>query len=164
MRCPIETQDGAELLLAHSSGKLNSSAQSGLTEHIHGCAACREFLAAQKAVWQAMDAWQAAPVSPDFDRRLYQRIDREAGWWDLLMRPFRPLLVRQGMPIAAAACLVIAAGILIERPAGPPPAAPHQSAQVEAVPPEQAEPALQEMEIMREFSRLVHQDANEPKM
>ena len=80
------------------------------------------------------------------------------------MRPFRPLRFRQGLPIAAAAGLVIVAGILLERPAAVPSANSPQSAQVDVVAPDQAEHALQEMEMMREFNRLVHSDAAEPKM
>ena len=46
-----------------------------LERHIAICPACREFAAGQRAVWQALDTWEAAPVSPDFDRRLYRRIE-----------------------------------------------------------------------------------------
>jgi anti-sigma factor RsiW len=164
MRCPIETQDGPEQLLAYSSGRLEAAAKAGLEGHIRDCGACRDFTSSQRAVWDALDQWKAAPISPDFDRRLYQRIDREVGWWDFLMRPFRPLLFRQGLPVAAAAGLLIFAGILLERPIGTPPGSVHDSSQVEPVSPDQAEPALQEMEIMREFSRLVHQESAEPRM
>jgi hypothetical protein len=66
-------------------------------------------------------------------------------------------LVRQGLPIAAAAGVVIMAGFLLDRPAGMNPGAPPEtSANVEAVAPEQAEPTLQEMEMMRELNRMVH--------
>ncbi len=36
------------------------------------------------AVNRALDEWQPEPVSPDFDRRLYRRIEqtrRRAWWW-----------------------------------------------------------------------------------
>jgi hypothetical protein len=164
MKCPIETQESAEVLLAYGLRKLDSDATAMVEEHIRACPACSDFARGQAAVWKALDAWEAAPVSPDFDRRLYQRIEKEVSWWDLLVRPFRPLFFREGLPIAAAAVLVIAAGVLLERPdrvaveRGP------VSAQVEVVAPEQAEHALQEMEMMREFNRLVHADATEPKM
>jgi anti-sigma factor RsiW len=163
MRCPIETRENAEVLLAYCARKLDAETSAILEGHIGTCPACREFAGGQQAVWQALDAWEAAPVSADFDRRLYQRIEQEVSWWDRLMRPFRPLLFRQGLPIAAAAGLVIVAGLMLERPAAVPPANSPVSAQVE-VPPDQAEHALQEMEMMREFNRLVHADAADPKM
>src|SRR5437764_13150079 len=103
MKCPIETRENAELLLAYGSGKQNAEGTTRLEDHLRTCAACREFCAAQKTVSEALDTWEAPPVSVDFDRRLYQRIQTEVSWWDLLMRPFRPLLVRQGLPIAATA-------------------------------------------------------------
>jgi len=164
MRCPIDTRENAEFLLAYCSRKLDAASAAILEDHIRICPACREFARGQQAVWEALDVWEAAPVSPDFDRRLYQRIEKEVSWWDLLMRPFRPLRFRQGLPIAAAAGLVIVAGILLERPAAVPSANSPQSAQVDVVAPDQAEHALQEMEMMREFNRLVHSDAAEPKM
>lgn len=164
MRCPIETRENAELLLAYCSRKLDAASSAILEDHIRICPACREFASGQRAVWEALDAWEATPVSADFDRRLYQRIEKEVSWWDLLMRPFRPLLFRQGLPIAAAAGLLIVAGVLLERPAAVPSASSPVSAQVDVVAPEQAEHALQEMEMMREFNRLVHPDAADPKM
>ena len=164
MRCPIETRENAELLLAYCARKLDAETTAILEDHIRICPACREFAGGQQAVWKALDAWEAAPVSADFDRRLYQRIDKEVSWWDLLMRPFRPLLVRQGLPIAACAGLLIVAGLMLERPAAVPPSSSPVSAQVEVVAPDQAEHALQEMEMMREFNRLVHSDAADSKM
>jgi hypothetical protein len=165
MRCPIETGESAELLLAYCARKLDADSMAILERHIGICPACREFAGGQRAVWEALDAWEASPVAAaDFDRRLYRRIEQEVSWWDRMMRPVRPLLFRQGLPIAAAAGLVIVAGVLLERPASVPMAQAPVSAQVDIVAPEQAEHALQEMEMMREFNRLVHPDAAEPKM
>jgi len=164
MRCPIETRENAEMLLAYCSRKLDAESTAILEDHIRICPACREFAGGQQAVWKALDTWEATAVSADFDRRLYQRIEKEVSWWDLLMRPFRPLLFRQGLPIAAAVALVIGAGVLLQRPGAVPPASVPVSAQVDVVAPDQAEHALQEMEIMREFNRLVHPDTADPKM
>jgi len=164
MKCPIGTQENSELLLAYCSGKLDASRTAILEEHLGMCPACREFAAAQKIVSDALDSWKAVPVSADFDRRLFQRIQTEVSWWDLMMRPFRPLLFRQGLPIAATAALVLAAGLLFQHPVTVPPSAVPQSAQLEAMPPEQVEHALDEMDLMREFNRLVRADAVEPKM
>ena len=164
MKCPIETRENAELLLAYCARKLDVETTAMLEGHIRVCPACREFADGQQTVWKALDAWEAAPVSADFDRRLYQRIEAEVSWWDLLMRPFRPLLFRRGLPIAAAAGLLIVAGMMLERPAAVPPANSPESAQVDVVAPDQAEHALQEMEMMREFNSLVHPDAADPKM
>lgn len=164
MKCPIESQEHSESLLAYGSGKLDAASTAVLEEHFRNCAACREFAARQRAVWSAMDLWEAAPVSADFDRRLYRRIKTEISWWDRLRRPFAPILLGHGLPVAAAACILLVAGVLLQRPADVPPASVPVSAQVDVVAPEQAEHALQEMEMMREFNRLVHSDAVDPKM
>jgi Putative zinc-finger len=164
MRCPIETQEHAELLVAYCSRTLDAVQTAMLEEHVQSCASCREFAVSQRAVWEALDTWEAAPVSPDFDRRLYRRIQEEVSWWDVLLRPLRPLLFRQGLPIAATAGLVLMAALLFQHPANVPPQAQPQSAQVESMPPEQVEHALDEMETMREFNRLIRPDAAEPKM
>lgn len=164
MRCPIETQEHAELLLAYGSGSLDAERRAMLEEHMRNCPSCRELAGGQKAVWEALDTWEAAPVSLDFDRRLYQRIQQEVSWWDLLMRPFRPLLLRQGLPIAATAGLVLTAGLMFQHPARVSRSSAPESAQVEAMPPELVEHAVDEMEMIREFNRLVRPDTTEPKM
>ena len=165
MNCPIENREGAEIVLAYCAGKLDAGTSAILEEHIKICPACREFAERQQSVWKALDAWEAAPVSPDFDRRLYARIDQEVSLWDLILRPFRPLLVRQGLPIAAAVGVVLMAGFLLDRPAGMSPASMQDtSAIVEPMAPDQAEPTLQEMEMMRELNRLVHPESANSKI
>jgi anti-sigma factor RsiW len=164
MKCPIETRENAELLLAYCTRKLDAESTAILERHIEICPACREFSGGQRAIWEALDAWEAAPVTLDFDRRLYRRIDREVWWWNLLMRPLRPALVRHGLPIAAAACLVVMAGLLLERPASAPPAAQPQSAHVETFEPDQVDHALDAMHMLGEFSNRVPGDAADPKL
>lgn len=164
MNCPIETRESAELLLAYCARKLDDESTAVLERHMRICPSCREFASGQRAVWEALDAWEAAPVSADFDQRLYRRAGQEVSWRDLLMRPFRPMLLRQAVPIAAAACLLVMGGVVLQRPAGVPPAPEPESAQVEAVQPDQVENALQDMQMLREFNRLVRPDSTESKM
>ena len=164
MKCPIETRENAELLLAYCTRELDAESTAVLEQHMEICPACREFSSGQRAVWEALDAWEAAPVTPDFDRRLYRRIDREVSWWNLLVRHFTPALVRQGLPIAAAAGLVVMAGVLLQRPASAPPAAQPQSAQVEALQPDQVDHALDAMHMLGEFNYRVRGDAADSKM
>jgi len=159
MRCPIETQESAELLLAYCSRKLDIARTRILEDHIQICPACRQFAEGQKAVWQALDAWEAVPVSADFDRRLYRRIEQGLSGWGRLAGALRPILFRQGLPITVAAALLIVASVLLERPAGVPPASP-ESVQAE----DPAEHALEEMEMVREFSRIVRADSAGPRM
>jgi len=164
MRCPSEDRGNAELVLAHAADKLDAERAAVLEEHMARCPACRGYAAAQFAVWEALDSWEAPEVAPDFDRRLYQRIEQEVSWWDLLIRPFRPLFAARFVPVAAAAGLLIAAGVWLQYPDGTPAVPAVPSAQVEAMPPEQAATALQEMQIMQEFSSVVRADNAEPRM
>jgi hypothetical protein len=103
---------------------------------------------AKRSVDRALDLWEAPPVSADFDRRLYRRIEQDVPWWHFLVRPNRFL------PVAAAAGLLIAAGVWVGRPGITP--AP-RSAVIE-LPADQAETALREMEMIEEFNRLVRSD------
>src|SRR5215471_1722435 len=105
MRCPIETPEGSELLLAYSAHKLDAAAASTLDDHLRACERCREFTRAQREVWEALDGWSPQPVSAEFDRRLYMRIEQETGWWTRFLRPLRPMLAPRGLPAAVAACL-----------------------------------------------------------
>jgi hypothetical protein len=150
-----------ELLLAYCARKLDADGMAAVEQHTRGCPACLKFVGGQRAVWEALDSWEAVPVSPDFDRRLYARIEQEVSWWSRLV----PLMWRQGLPVAAAAGLVLVAAVLLERPAGVPVFRAPVSAQVDVVGPDQAEHALEEMEMMRELNRLVVSEAAEaPKM
>ena len=87
MNCPLETRDNAQLLLDYCTRKLEPESVAILERHMALCSACREFAGRQRAVWDALDSWEAAPVSPDFDSRLYRRIEDRVPWWEILRRP-----------------------------------------------------------------------------
>jgi anti-sigma factor RsiW len=164
MKCPSEDRENAELLLAHASRRLDAERAAVLEQHLAQCPACREYAAAQFAVWDALDAWTAPEVSAGFDRRLYRRIEQEVSWWDLMIRPLRPFFAFRLAPVAAAVCLLIVAGVLLQRPEGAPVISTPESAQVEPLPADQAASALQEMQIMQDFSSVVRADPADPRM
>jgi hypothetical protein len=170
MNCPLETRENAQLLLDYCTRKLEPGPAAVLERHIAICDACREFARGQRAVWQALDAWEAAPVSLDFDRRLYHRIEAHVSWWSLLLRPFRrpfdTVTLRRGLNAAAMACLLVVAGIVLERPAiSPiPPPKDVSETQVDSVQPEQVERTLDAMEMLNEFSRHVRADSPNSKL
>ncbi len=163
MRCPTANQENAELLLAHASRTLDAERAAVLEEHMARCAACRDYYAAQLAVWAALDRWEAPPVSADFDRRLYGRIEAVSRPWDLA-RVFRAVCGPRALPLAAAVCLMAATAVWLGRSGAPAPAAPPVSAAGQALPPDQAENTLQEMEMIQEFSSLVQADPADPRM
>lgn len=162
MKCPIDSRE-TEILVAYSSGELEPGRTLDLAAHVKTCGACRDFVQAQKAVWDVLDVWQAAPVSADFNRRLYQRIDEPATWFDKLVRAFQWHGFRQAVPIAASAGVVLMAGLLLQHNFN----APQQSrdtATIEAMQPEEVENALSEMEALSQLSRPVHSDSTDSKM
>ena len=165
MSCPMETPGTAELLLDYCARKLNPESAAILERHFEICPSCRSFAEGQRAVWAALDSyaeWDAPPVSADFDRRLYERIGKtetDAPWWDVLVRPLRVLTAHRRIAAAVAACVLIAAGVLIEPPRRQvEPVQPTMA--IVDVQPEQVEQALNEMDMLSEFSHKARTDAN----
>ena len=159
MKCPIETQDNAELLLSYSARRLNPERTAILEAHMEVCPQCREFRDGQRTLWEALDQWEARPISADFNRRLYRKIEEQEqlGWWDRIFGAGRPMFLRPALPLAATACLVLVAGFMIDNlgrmdtPAG-------ETPQVRGV--EQVERTLEDMEMLRQFN-LVSAPATE---
>jgi anti-sigma factor RsiW len=161
----MENREGEELLLNYVSGALEAQEAAAFDQHMLTCAACREFAHGQKAVWEALDLFEPAPISADFDRRLYQSIDK-LSWWDRFVDALSsPMVAHRGLPIAAAAAVLVVAGFIWERPTAPP-AAPQAplSAEVQTLQPDQVQHALDDMEMLREFNHLMRTEPSESKM
>jgi hypothetical protein len=165
MNCPMENRESEELPLNYVSGALDAQAAASFDRHMLTCAACREFAHGQKAVWKALDLFEPASISADFDRRLYQRIEK-VSWWDRIVAAFHsPMLTHRGLPIAAAAAALLVAGAVWERPsAAPAKAKAPLSAEVQTLQPDQVQHALDDMEMLREFNHLMRSDPAESKM
>ena len=148
MRCPIQSRDNAEILLAYVDRKLEPDSMAAMDRHIEECCACQQALDGQRAVWSALDAWEAAEISRDFDRRLWQRIDWEQGqsWWKKMFQPVLPFALRPAMPIAAA-CVMLVATALFRTP-GVDPLLPQRT---EVLDIEQVERTLEDIEMLREL-------------
>ncbi len=145
--CPLENGNGTELIVAYGARKLAPEAEAAFVRHMASCSKCREMASAQQAVWSALDAWTPEPVSSNFDQRLYQRIaaDERGTWWQRLIRAdwsWRP-----AMPVAAA-CAVMLAAFLIQRPASAP--APQSQSQPR-VRIEQVQRALDDIEMLKQL-------------
>lgn len=148
MNCPMESRN-PEMLVAYTAGELDQETARALERHLAGCAHCRGLAAEQAAVWQALDMWEAPPVSPGFDRSLYRRIDQEVhlSWWERLAGPFRPVLFRQVLPLTATASLLLMAGLILERQNRLAPVVTRS----ETVRAEQVEKTLDDLELLRQF-------------
>jgi hypothetical protein len=154
MRCPIQTGETPEVLLDYCTRKLNPSSAALLERHLQLCPECRKFAESQSVVWQALDAWEAEPVSMDFDRKLYERIEEDRGrsWWERfsLSQPFG---WRPAMPVAAV-CIALFAVMLLKSPT---PAPRTHSAEIgtksEFLEAEQVERTLEDLEMLRQLSQ-----------
>jgi len=148
MNCLSEDRN-PEMLVAYAAGALDPETARALERHLAGCAACRSMAADQIAVWKALDAWEAPAVSPDFDRRLYRRIDQgvRLSWWERLTRPFRPMPLRQALPLTASAGLLLMAGLLLQHPRPIAPVDRHS----EVVRANQVERTLDDLDLLRQF-------------
>jgi hypothetical protein len=157
VRCPIETQENLELLLDYGTTRIANHDALAFEQHLKTCAVCREAVGGQQNVQSALDLWEVPEVSASFNRRLYERIERP-GWHDRLAeamsRALHILLVGRGVPVAAAACLIVTAGIMSYHQ--PKPAMPNpQAVQVETAAPEQVVHELDDMEMLRNFDRAI---------
>ncbi len=115
MNCPLKRVETTYVLLDYSARRLDASRAAALGRHVEVCGECSAFLAGQTAVWDALDEWTPPPVSMDFNRRLWQRIDRaaELPWYRGL---FNALGAANWKPVftMAVAVLVIAGGFLLD--------------------------------------------------
>jgi len=147
MYCPLKNGDGAEVVISYVAGTLDAETDSEFQRHMGTCPKCRDAVAAQEALWSALDAWGPVPVSPDFDYKLFRRIaEEERGqWWRSLAWPqwwWRP-----AMPVAAA-CALLAGAFLLRHPA------PTISQEAQTQPKleiEQVEHALDDMDLLRQL-------------
>jgi anti-sigma factor RsiW len=159
MICPLDDGENAQQLLDYCTRKLDRPTAEILEKHMAICPACREFAAQQRAVWEALDGWEAEPVSADFDRRLYRRIEEQVSWWQRLTRPLRPLASHWNVAASAAGVFVVlAAGLLLnQRPAAVVERPNNDTAQVDV---QQVEHALDAMDLLSDFDHRVKAGSN----
>ncbi len=151
-QCPmIDGEANADVLLDYCNRKLAPELASVLEQHMEQCSACATFAESQKAVWNALDAFDALPISQDFDRKLMARIEREGqgGWrtfWHRITDGGASLW-QPAIPVAAA--LLLAVGLWIQ----PGIFAPSTTATA-AVDAEQLETALEDLEMLRQLATV----------
>ena len=153
MICPSNQKgtNGAEILVDYCAQRLDPSRAVELEKHLEQCADCRRVVRAQSEVWDSMDLWTPASVSPDFDARLYARIARERTdpawmqWYRRIFHPPIPFMMWKPALSLAAACAVLAAAFVIHVPA---PGSSHPVIAPEKIDIEQVERTLDDMDIV----------------
>ncbi len=162
MSCQIRSEEHTDHLLAYVAGQLRGEAAAKLELHMSSCEDCAAFGKQQASVWNLLDAWEPRPVSADFDRRLYAKIDaaESASWLDRTFASIneflRPVFARPAFPLAAAS-FVIVAGFVLDHPGKLLNSTTNQaslhvsSVEINKVVVDQVEATLDDMEMLREF-------------
>jgi len=137
MICPTKDKQSAGTLVEYCAGTLDPARASEFEQHAAECVECGRQVARQRALWQTLDQWTPAEVSPDFDARLYARIAREEAaplWKKWLALGWKPALV------TAAAGAAILIGLLVHSPQPP--------ARADMVDIDQVEHALEDLDML----------------
>jgi anti-sigma factor RsiW len=157
MRCPLKNDEIGEVLLDYCARKLTPEVSAEVGRHVQTCPECTAFCSAQERVWTALDDWAAPPVSENFARELYDRIDRfENKSW--VRRLVGERFARRPALSLGAACTALVLGLMVRGPVNQPvvspvPAAPHyQEASRAELEPEQVEQALEDLEMLKQLS------------
>lgn len=155
MTCPLLTKSSThgELLLDYTAGRLEGAERANerarLELHMEECPACQSFRMEQAAVWDALDIWEPAPVSSDFNRRLWQKIETSAArpWYQSLGDSLRFGNWKPLVPLTAA-ILVIAAGFIFDHPSG-------RNSGMTIREADQVEQTLDDMELLHQLDVVV---------
>jgi hypothetical protein len=138
MRCTLGLDESAELVVGYAARTLDPLAHATFERHLKSCEACGEAVAAQQAVWQALDQWRRVDVAADFDRRLYSRIEGDQlGWW--------PRTWRAAVPVAAGVVLGVVFWLHQPRAAQVAAPAPSQASR-QQISPQPASPQIDKLE------------------
>jgi anti-sigma factor RsiW len=146
MKCALEREVSAELIVGYAARTLDPDRDTAFERHIETCAQCCEAAALQKRVWaaldHALDETRKPRLSPDFDRRLFRRIERaeNRAWW----------LWRALVPVSA--CTALAAAFLMRQPdaASIPQPTPQPTLQID-----QVEHALDDMDLLNKLGAAI---------
>ena len=135
VRCPLQSGDEGATLLSYLDRQLDPDTVLAFERHLSVCSECTRVVAAQRAVWKALEQWEPIAVSADFDERMMARIAAEQRpWWRRVLE--FPVSGSGGwwkpaMPLAAA-CLALVAVSVWRGPLAPVPVA-MDSAEVQQV-------------------------------
>lgn len=166
MTCPLQSEQ-TDLLLDYSAGRLGDRGTDArgtdivaqLEQHMETCPDCASFRKEQTAVWDALDLWEPEPVSLDFNRRLWQRIDTAAAapWYIGLAESLRFANWKPAIPLTAA-ILTIAAGFLLDHPGARNPAAGISVKEAD-----QVEQTLDDIQLLHQLDAVTPPGASDDK-
>jgi hypothetical protein len=153
MNCPLKTEETAGILLDYAARRLDSEMKALMDRHMKECADCAAARLEQTIVWDALDAWDPMPVSIDFNRRLWQRIDamESAPWYERLAESLRMANWKPAFTLVLAT-LIVAAGFVLDHPGNrAPDGGGSSTAGVSASEAEQVEQTLEDLQLLHQF-------------
>lgn len=153
MKCPIQTNE--DILLDYCAGKLAPEASVTFERHMETCADCRMVVNAQKSAWNDLDFLEAMPISADFDRKLYARIEQyeNSSWWSKLWNrgALQPFSFGPAVPIATV-CVTVFAAVMLYLPASAPKMDIPAPNKIESSEIDQLERTLEDMEMLNQVA------------
>ncbi len=165
MQCQPQAHDVADLLLEYCARKLDAGKAATVEIHLRMCESCQELVKAQRAVYESLDVWNGIEASPDFNRRMYARIEAEdrrshlSRWASMLAARWSPFSWRPAMTFAAA-CAMLAAALCIRGPLHHQNVVQEPQAKIERVDVEQVERTLQDLDMLKQLNPAVGPEAN----
>lgn len=153
MICPSRRSD-TTLLVDYALGRLAPAQSAMVAAHASECDDCAAALLEYSSVSDALDIWEAPSVPGHFDQQLWNRIElaASAAWYVRAAEWFRFHSLKPAIPVAAVA-LVIAAGFLFDHPSAL--SSPAVTSHVTPAEADQAERALDDLQLLRQFDAAV---------
>jgi anti-sigma factor RsiW len=153
MNCPSKTQDS--ILLDYMSGRLEPGRAALLQAHMLNCPECAGFGREQDAVWNALELWTPEPVSTNFNRTLWRKIDSlgEKPWYRRLADSLSTANWKPAFPLAAAAML-IAAGFVFDHQSDSVAGKVISGPGVTAIEAEQVEQTLDDLQLLHQLDSV----------
>ncbi len=114
IQCPSQNGKEPDVLLRYCAGQTTAAEAVALRVHLGDCRACREWVDAQQNLWSELEACDELEISPDFNRRLYQRLEAENSepaalqWARMFTARWTPFSWKPVIPVAAACVMLIA--------------------------------------------------------
>jgi hypothetical protein len=151
MQCPTQHGDNMGILLDFCARRLSAVRTLEVERHLEQCAACRQAVESQTAVWNLLGEWEPEAVSADFDRRLFQRLEKpeRTGWLARLAGSVRAVW-KPAIPVLLTAATALTF-VFVREPAPAPAPAP-QSAAAETLDVNQVEQTLDDLNMLHQMS------------
>jgi anti-sigma factor RsiW len=140
MKCPNKLDE--QILVEYCSGTLDARRASEVEGHAAQCAECAASIAEQNSVLNVLDDFTVPQVTPEFNARLYARIEQEqrGRWWKQFWHTaWKPALATVGV----GAALVIGLTVNVPQASDAP-----RKGSVESVDMDQVEHALEDLDLL----------------